>query len=531
MHIQHRTSPAPACHSPVPSRALFQATSHATSRSNLCQDTLSPDELGKLLDNDYDLDVDLDIPENIFGPDGDLNMDFDDGDFGGANLHHANSAPVHSPIQGDANKSVLASMSSAQMGEQSIHMHHAHSAPTNVFQNPVHFVQQVQHVQQPVYIRDQAGNFIQITATLPVASMGGPAGQSILSGVPFQPSQSGGEGVIDRAGEIKYHVQQSSMVLPNDPVYSFMPMHDCGSVQNSPVKGAGKKRGARKKKGPPETVQQQRVRADKGYTEHPKTSQYMRHGEALKAYTKDNKEIPAIKDIFAVFAKNEGFSKAPPPVVSIQARAGGPLCSNLMKHQLEAEMRAEASSVQPVTERTKAIGVTRDEWSLFWKVHIERPTGTSDREQDGNAGADGERDAGAPGAEAGAKPEEIFCGEFPTVDQAARGYDIMAIKIHGERIPLNFPLDNYKGIMKLINSHTEAELLHAVQKDAELAIQRTSKFKGVRRTGPNHYEATVDTEMVARALNQNAKSVKKAGAAAKGGEAPPIQHLTSSFHA
>lgn len=507
---------------------LPRRLTHKTPRAPLCQNTLSPDELGKLLDNDYDLDVDLDIPENLFGPDGDLNMNFD-GDYGDAHLHHANSAPVHSPIHGDANRSVLASMDSAQLGEQSIHMHHAHSAPTHVFPNPGQFVQQVQ---QPIYIRDQAGNFIQITTTLPVAGMAGSAGQNILSGVPFQQPHIRSEGVFDR-GDARYHVQQSSMVPSNDPLYAIMPMNDCGSVQNSPVKGVGKKRGARKKKGPPETVQQQRVRADKGFTEHPKSSQLMRHGEALKAYTKDNKEIPAIKDIFAVFAKNEGFTGSPPPVVNIEARAGGPLCSNLVRHQLEAEMRAEEASAQPV-ERTQAIGVTRDEWSLFWKAHVERATGTSDRKEgvQVNANGNGNSEAGVPDAEAGAMPDAIFCGEFPTVDQAARGYDVMAIKIHGESAALNFPLDNYKGIMKLINSRTEAELLQAILKDAELACQRTSKFKGVRRTGPHHYEATVDTEMVTRALNQKAKSGKKKAPAAKRGvEAPEIQHCTSSFHA
>lgn len=488
--------------------------------------------MGKLLDNDYDLDVDLDIPDNLFGPDGDINMDFEAEEYVGARMHHANSAPVHSPRQADAARSVLASMDSAQLGEQSIHMHHAHSAPTHVFQNVDHFahqiqqlqqVQHVQQVQQPIYIRDQSGNFIQITATIPVTSMNGPAGQSILSGVPFHPSQS--------AGEVKYHVQQSSMVPSNDPFQHFMPTNECASVQNSPSKAPGKKRGPRKRKGVTETVQQQRVRADKGYTEHPKTSEYLRHGEALKAYTKDNKEIPAIKDIFAVFAKNEGFSRSPPPVINIQARAGGSLCSNLMKQQLESEQRAEAAG-RVKAERSNAIGVSRDEWSLFWKAHVERPARTGGKDKDCADCAGDERDAAGPESTAGDKPEAIFCGEYPSIEQAARAYDIMAIKIHGENTELNFPVDQYKAILPVVNSHTEGELLNAVLKDAELAAQRTSKLKGVRKTGPNHFEAAVDTDMVKRALDQNAKSEEKAAAAAKlAGQAPSIHHCTNTFNA
>jgi len=34
-------------------------------------------------------------------------------------------------------------------------------------------------------------------------------------------------------------------------------------------------------------------------------------------------------------------------------------------------------------------------------------------------------------------------------------------------------------------------------KDSDLARQRTSKFKGVRRTGPGQYEAQIDAGVVA----------------------------------
>lgn len=497
-------------------------------------DALSPDELGKLLDNDYDLDVDLDIPDNLFGADGGMELDFDANDY--AQMHHANSAPVHSPNQAhkEGARSVLASMDSAQPAEHSIHMHHhAHSAPTHMFPNGT------QISQQAVYIKDASGNFVQVMVNLPVAmqaSMGGIGSMmpnhTVLSGVPFHAPQN--------SGEVQYHVQQSMM--PNmDPFQQFMPMnahmlqHESGSVQTSPVKNSPvKKKSRAKRMESGETVHQQRVRADKGYTSHPKSGVLMRHGAALEAYTKDNKEIPAIKDIFATFAKNDGFSRGP-PAIHIEARAGGvagPLCSNLVKTHMEAEKRSQEVTEAATTEieRTKLIGVSRDEWSLFWKAHVER-------RQDGGANGEGaEVDAAENEATGHADKKEannsaklVFCGEYPSMEQAARGHDVVAIKIHGESALLNFPVDHYKALLPVIEGHSEEELVNAVLKDAELSMQRTSKFKGVRKTGPNHYEAAIDTEMVARALQQNAKHEKKNTVAA--GEAPVVPHRTTAFHA
>ena len=522
--------------------------------------TLSADELGNLLDNDYDLDVDLDIPDNLFG------ADFDDAGDAYATMHHANSAPVHSPRQAnmDPAKSVLASMDS-HPAEHSIHMHHhAHSAPTNMFPNPM--------AQQAVYVKDQSGNFVQIMVNLPVASMGNVLGmqgvqgmqmamasmhapqQTVLSGVPFQPSQG--------TGEVQYRVQQQSMMPNQDPFQHFMPMGmhlmhpESGSVQTSPVKEQAKAKKPRRKKAAQntETPQQQRVRADKGYTEHPKNFQYMRHGEALKAYMKDNKEIPAIKDIFATFAKNDGFSR-PPGAINIEARVGGPLCSNLVKQQQESEKRsqAEAETAKVEPERNTLVGVSREEWSLYWKAHVDRAAvspagggaddcGGADGADDcggADGGGDGDKPPGPAGADkaAGAdgdnpnpKPNPkdlVYCGDYPSMEQAARGHDIVALKIHGESARLNFPVDQYKTILPVVNGHTEQELINAVLKDAELAMQRTTKFKGVRKTGPNHYEATVDKDMVTRALQQNAKHEKKAAA---DGDAPAVHHKVSTFH-
>jgi hypothetical protein len=454
--------------------------------------TLSPDELGKLLETD-DYDLDLDIPDNLFGPDGHINMDFDDADFDdGQAMQHAHTAPVQDHDQMEAARSVLASMDSAIAQEHSVHMHHAHSAPSHMFHQPQQFAQ------QPIYIRDAAGRFIQVGG-------GGAAdvGPTILSGVPFHP----------QGGQVQYHVQQSMVHHLANPFPHFMPVHESGSVQNSPKKSPARKK--RRKKGTTETFQQQRVRAYLGYTQHPKTNELLRHGDALKAYTKDNKEIPAIKNIFETFSKNGGFTHQPPPttfsgpVVNIEAQVGGPICSNIVRQELESEQRVKDSEMNANgigNEECSMFGVTREVWSLFWKAHVKKP------------------------AAEGQEEEPVFCGEFPSMDQAARAHDMVAIKILGEETALNFPLEQYKAILPIIHGNSEEQLVSAVVKDGELSKQRTSKFKGVRRTGANHYEATIDAEMVARALQQDAKGKEKASQAAMEGHYG-VHHHTNTFHA
>jgi len=62
----------------------------------------------------------------------------------------------------------------------------------------------------------------------------------------------------------------------------------------------------------------------------------------------------------------------------------------------------------------------------------------------------------------------------------------------------NFPRENYASTLPVLEAHSEDEVVAALKKDSELALQRTSKYKGVRRTAPGQYEARVDDEVVAR---------------------------------
>lgn len=465
---------------------------------------LSPDDLGKLLDSD-DVYLDLDIPDNLFGPDGHVLLDTD---FGGnpkddhfVDPHNAQQQQQHHQHQNheqtlDAARSVLASLDSTmQQDHSNMTMQHAHSAPqmTGV---PMHggnmgtyaamnTHQQQQQQQQPMFIRDAQGNFVQVNNP--------PMQPMYLSGVPYQP------------GHVHYfvhHQQVPSMSYGHVPVYD-----QSGSVQNSPRKSPGKRRRQRKST---ETVQQRSARAESGYTQDPLTGHMLRHGPALMATARDNKEVPAIKAMFQTFDKSGGFSQPPSsPFVGVQLgdadqsaaaaagikieadATGAPVGNQSITTRVTQELRSftpkdvDAQDQDASTHTAAMKGVTRDKWSLFWDAHFERPSPKSD-------GGDGEEKGSLVDE---LKKDIIFIGKFPAKDQAARAHDLVALKLLGEDAELNFPRETYRTTLPIVQAHTEEEVLRAILKDSELARQRTSKYKGVRRTGPGQYEALIDAEV------------------------------------
>lgn len=251
----------------------------------------------------------------------------------------------------------------------------------------------------------------------------------------------------------------------------------------------------------------------------PSTGEVLRHGPALMATARDNKEVPIIKAVFQNFDKNGGFAQPPmSPFVGIQipennndgkvqkeiqieARAGGgpentnrnESITSLVTKELRSStpqkptMPGEDGASQPVNMR----GVTRDKWSLFWDAYIEKPMAKTEGS-----------------VVEGLKKEAIFLGKFPSRDQAGRAHDLAALKILGDDAPINFPKEIYKATLPVLNAHSEEELIRALMKDSDLARQRTSKFKGVRRTGPGQYEAQIDAGVVAASAAQ--EEAKKA---------------------
>jgi len=443
---------------------------------------MSPDDLGKFLDSD-DVYLDLDIPDNLFGPDGHVLLD---ADFGGNDKdQHQFPMMQEQQQQGqqqkqqneqtlDAARSVLASLDSTmQQDPSNMTMQHAHSAPqlTGVPMGGY------MNTQQPMFIRDAQGNFIQVTNNPPMQPM-------YLSGVPYQP------------GHVHYFVHHQQMPSMS---YGQVPLYESGSVQNSPRKSPGKRRRQRKST---ETVQQRSARAESGYTQDPITGHMLRHGPALMATARDNKEVPAIKAMFQTFDKSGGFSQPPssPFVgvelggdtgavgISIEADAtGAPPVNQSITTRVTKELRSFTQKDSEGQERDTSHaqpmkGVRRDTWSLFWEAHFERPKSESKSDAKGSLVDELKKDV-------------IFIGKFPAKNQAARAHDLVALKVLGEDAELNFPKETYKATLPIVQAHTEEEVIRAILKDSELARQRTSKYKGVRRTGPGQYEALIDAEV------------------------------------
>lgn len=229
---------------------------------------LTPDDLGKLLDLNDELD--LDLPDNIFGPDGQvfLDMDFnDDPEMKPPPQQQPNTEVSAAPSGSvaDAARSVLASLDSTVPQEVS-NLHQCHSAPvlqgqnmpcySNSTQNHGAMSSQPQMCSQPqmqypmntmpgsFYIDSNTGNIIQVGngSWQPINQSNMP--QMFMPGMQY-PIQY-----------VVQHQQLPSMSYGNMPAAG-------GSTQNSPRKSPGKRR---RQRNSTETVSQRSARAESGYT-------------------------------------------------------------------------------------------------------------------------------------------------------------------------------------------------------------------------------------------------------------------------
>jgi len=301
----------------------------------------------------------------------------------------------------------------------------------------------------------------------------------------------------------------------------------------------------------------------------------LRHGPALMATARDNKEVPVIKSLFETFHEQGGFTAPPaspfrgiqlgetndqgqqqqqaqpgasgqmhpahsaPPQYHIHATTGGVMSNNdnqnvhaipsgkhinantghgfitsLVTRELKSSTPSQTNLLGPaetqLEEDEKMRGVSRDKWSLFWDAYLEKPSN---------------KDATSSIVD-GVKQEAIFLGKFPSRDQAGRAHDIAALKLLGEDADTNFPKETYQATLPILHAHTDDEVVAALMKDSELARQRTSKFKGVRKTSRGQYEARADVEVISPALKDAPKEK-----ACRPDLAVEQQHHTATFNA
>lgn len=367
------------------------------------------------------------------------------------------------------------------------------------------------------------------------------------------------------------------------PIQVSMDLQPGGRSQSSPSRKSPSKRRRPSRARDTETMSQRTARAEQGFTYDPVTGRMFRHGPALMATARDNREVPVVKTLFDAFQAHNGFSDLPPPTYAAQQQAalrgesgqgqisgatagnqqenqqqqqqqqscaaeenqakgplgtanekgreGSPAPSTSSSHLLQPEptlpcgrqlnaqtghgfitslVTRELQSSTPTrppllgedTEKDNdndkdnafnnksgdgnvpccaegvMVGVVRDKWSLFWDAFVEVPAHLLHQESPSD------------------KIETVFLGKFPTRDQAGRAHDIAALKLLGEAAITNFPRETYLSTLPILAAHSGEEVVAALKKDSELALQRTSKYKGVRRTGPGQFEARADIAVV-----------------------------------
>jgi hypothetical protein len=176
------------------------------------------------------------------------------------------------------------------------------------------------------------------------------------------------------------------------------------------------------------------------------------------------------------------------------------------------------------------LGVQRDSWSLFFSAFV-MPPAQADTLNGGTVNIPSLIDsssAGLGGDGSGQQQQQcIYLGKFPTREQAGRAHDIAALKLYGNSANTNFPKETYATTLPVLHLHSEADVIAALQKDSALALQRTSKFKGVRRTGQGQFEARADLAVVSAGIDQNAIDAAAAAAAAANAATAAVAAVSS----
>lgn len=298
----------------------------------------------------------------------------------------------------------------------------------------------------------------------------------VLNSVPYQPGQV--------------------LTLPNGQKVQLVlqPNHGGVLTADSPVKRNQQKR-RKTVKPASETAIQRSQRLAQGYSFDPSTGKMFRHGPAMEDAAKQDREVPPVRQVFEAYASKPFSTEAPnkpaesTAAVMLKVDARGPsvreleaptnshgMITSLVTRELQsAPLPAPMAELERQGSR-QLLGVSRDKWNLFWDAWVMAPKAQESITE-------------------GFKQEAVHLGKFATQAQAARARDIATLKMHGDVAivdNLNFPLETYTNTLPVLQAHSGDDIVAALRKDSQLAMQRTSKYKGIRRVGPGCFEARLE---------------------------------------
>ncbi|KAL4427812.1 hypothetical protein ABPG75_001901 [Micractinium tetrahymenae] len=140
---------------------------------------------------------------------------------------------------------------------------------------------------------------------------------------------------------------------------------------------------------------------------------------------------------------------------------------------VQRELQSVASEPPPATDASAAgggllRGVRRDLNSLTWEALLEVPPAAPAERRDS-------------GFLDGFKQDLLRLGKFSTCEAAGRAVDLASLALGlGTQ---NFPEASYSKALPTLAAHPPDQVVAVIQKDAQLALARGSKYRGVRRVG------------------------------------------------